>query len=74
MTVTRWILTLVLTACVSAPAIGQDAFSDATEVRPLLPGAAVPDVAFTKLDGSKLSLSAAIASQPTVLIFYRGGW
>ena len=48
--------------------------SSAQEISPLLPGLKAPDVTFRQLDGSPLSLSAAVSEKKTVLIFYRGGW
>jgi len=46
----------------------------AQQVRPLLIGAEVPDVTLATGDGQAFDLQAAVAKQPTVIIFYRGGW
>ena len=46
----------------------------AEEVRPLLMGAAVPEISLRTAEGEAFDLNAAIAEKPTVLIFYRGGW
>lgn len=46
----------------------------AEQVRPLLVGAAVPRLALRTADGSPFDLNAALAAQPTVLVFYRGHW
>lgn len=43
-------------------------------VSPLLIGATVPDVTVRDADGTALSLAEAAGKQPTILIFYRGGW
>ena len=64
----------LMTALAGVPVLAQDVFSSAEEIRPLLPGSAVPDVQLERLDGSALSVREAAASKPTVLIFYRGGW
>lgn len=37
-------------------------------------GQVIPEVAVTTEEGQSLALRAAVATQPTVLIFYRGGW
>jgi hypothetical protein len=48
--------------------------ASAEEIRPLLIGAAVPAVEVKTLDGSAVDLAEKVQEQPTVLIFYRGGW
>jgi hypothetical protein len=54
---------------------GKDSIAtSAEEICPLLPGMEVPDVALVTTDGKSFSLKSEIASQPTILIFYRGGW
>ncbi len=58
-----------------APSGGEDAPPDAAEkIRPLLIGARVPKLTLTTLAGEPFDLNAAVAKQPTVLIFYRGNW
>jgi peroxiredoxin len=49
-------------------------YESAEAVQPLQPGAAVPAVEVQDLDGRPVDLAAAVKQQPTVLIFYRGGW
>lgn len=46
----------------------------APEVRPILIGADVPAVVLETVNGETFDLKAAVATQPTILIFYRGGW
>lgn len=46
----------------------------AEQIRPLLIGASVPEVSVQSMTGEEIDLAAAVRSQPTVLIFYRGGW
>lgn len=48
--------------------------NSAADIRPLLIGATVPQVALQTADGKAFDLSGAVAKKPTVLIFYRGGW
>ncbi len=46
----------------------------ADQVHPLLIGTPVPDAALSDVDGKAVSLRAAIAGKPTLLVFYRGSW
>lgn len=48
--------------------------ASANEIRPLLIGAGIPDVALTTTAGEPFDFKAVIATKPTILIFYRGGW
>ena len=48
--------------------------ASATDVRPLLIGAKVPELTLSSADGSPFDLTRALATKPTILIFYRGGW
>jgi len=41
---------------------------------PLKAGDLVPDVAVLGAEGEEISLARAVTEQPTVLVFYRGGW
>lgn len=43
-------------------------------INPLKAGAKVPDTTVFTPDGSPQSLRSLIARQPSILIFYRGGW
>lgn len=51
-----------------------DIAASAQDVRPLLVGATVPSLTLVSVDGEAFDLNEAIKSQPTILIFYRGGW
>lgn len=44
------------------------------QIRPLLAGAPVPDVTLVAPDRHPVVLRDALAKQPTILIYYRGGW
>ena len=48
--------------------------SSASEARPLEVGSKIPAASLLTADGRPFSLRDAVAKQPTVLIFYRGGW
>ena len=56
------------TTGVKAPAASAEA------VQPLKAGDTIPNVMLTNADGLDFPLSRIIKNQPTVLIFYRGGW
>ncbi|BDX08430.1 peroxiredoxin-like family protein [Planctobacterium marinum] len=46
----------------------------ADEVSPVLNGQMIPDATLYDLDDKPVSLKSLVSQQPTVLIFYRGGW
>lgn len=48
--------------------------SSAESVRPLGVGDTVPGVELRSVAGLPVALRALVARQPTVLVFYRGGW
>ena len=43
-------------------------------IRPLLIGAEIPDVTLATADYQPVVLRETLAGQPTILIYYRGGW
>lgn len=63
-----WALVAATGVAVAEVPVAPDAVS------PLLIGASVPDVTVRDAAGSELSLAEAAGKQPTILIFYRGGW
>ncbi len=44
------------------------------DISPLLVGEKVPNIKITSTEGDKISLFDIIEAQPTILLFYRGGW
>ena len=48
--------------------------SSPTEIQPILVGSNIPAVILTDVNNDPFDLMAAIKSQPTILIYYRGGW
>ncbi len=46
----------------------------ADQIQPLLIGATVPSVQVVTADGEAVDLKEIVSGQPTILIFYRGGW
>ena len=67
------LLTLSLT--LGPTALAQTLIPDAAEkVTPLAVGSKVPKVSVTTLEGKVVDFPKLLSAQPTVLIFYRGGW
>ncbi len=64
---------LVLTSLLAFSAVALEARSP-QEIRPLLIGAAVPDVTVRAADGATVRLRDLTKEKRTALIFYRGGW
>lgn len=62
---------LSASAVVAAPA---DVAPSADQVRPPLVGSTVPDVGVRSIEGESVQLADLVAGQPSILIFYRGGW
>ncbi len=50
------------------------AAQSAEEICPLKVGAHIPDITLPSFEGELVNLLAEIASKPTIVIFYRGGW
>ena len=44
------------------------------QIRPLMIGAHIPDVTLVTPDHKPVVLRDVLAKQPTILIYYRGGW
>ena len=70
---TRAFLAGAALVCAS-PVLAAEVPTSAEDVRPLLVGSAVPEVELPTVDGGDVDLLAAARAQPTILIFYRGGW
>jgi len=64
---------LLLTASAGWAAATEIAAS-ADEVRPILLGSKMPDVALRTVSGEATTLARQVGGQPAILVFYRGGW
>jgi hypothetical protein len=64
----------VLAATSRADTHGPFIADDPGQIRPLLIGAHVPDVTLITPDHQPIVLRDALSKQPTILIYYRGGW
>jgi len=59
----------------SSPAATQSVIaSHAQDVQPLPVGERAPDAALRRPDGQTVRLGSLLATKPSILIFYRGGW
>lgn len=64
-----------ITSIIAAMVVSLTAFAnDISEIKPILIGSEVPEATIENADGHEISLADAIASKPTILVFYRGGW
>ncbi|MBO6587301.1 MAG: AhpC/TSA family protein [Gracilimonas sp.] len=52
----------------------QDYAASANAVTPLLISSEIPDVTVKNIDGETVSLRDKVYEQPSILVFYRGGW
>jgi hypothetical protein len=73
------ILAGALLAAMFTAAVGQNEESTTVptapeEICPLLIGAEIPDVTLVTAGYESVVLREALATQPTILIYYRGGW
>ena len=67
------IFALLLCASIMAKGEGKPAAS-AEEITPLKVGEKAPQVKLKTSEGEDFDLSASLAEQPTILVFYRGSW
>lgn len=67
-------ITTALLFCTSLPLAAAQIADSPAQVRPLLNGSTVPAISLLDQQGKTVDLLAKIRQQPTVLVFYRGGW
>ena len=48
--------------------------SSPEEINPLKTGQSIPEVNIKNIKGESVSLNSLVSENPTILIFYRGGW
>ena len=65
---------LALVLLFSPSSIAQDYAMSAEEVNPVLISSTIPDVSVKNTDGENLNLRDIVKDQPTIFVFYRGGW
>lgn len=70
----RHALAVLMLTAASGWAAATEIAAAATEIRPILLGSRVPDVALRTVEGQPTSLSKQVGGSPAILVFYRGGW
>ncbi len=65
---------LAATAAFAGGDDGKPIPTSATDVTPLPVGAQIPSILLQTVGGEPVDLGAAVRENPSVLIFYRGGW
>ena len=63
---------LMLTVASAAPAA--ELAASAEQVRPILMGSKLPEVALRTVSGDATTLAKQVGGKPAILVFYRGGW
>ncbi len=70
----RNLLMLLCLSLAPAASMAAELATAPDQIRPLLLGSKLPDVALATLDGKPTTLKAQVGGKPTILVFYRGGW
>lgn len=70
----KLLMTGLLLVSALATAANPEFPSGPEQIRPLLLGTLLPDVALRTLDGGATTLAREVDGKPTILVFYRGGW
>lgn len=65
---------LFLLAALVSGGLSAGVAPSADQVRPRLIGDAVPDVAVETADGKAVPLRTVTEGDPSIVVFYRGGW
>ncbi len=71
---TSFIAMLLLTSLSTTAQQSGNVPQQATDIAPLLIGEKAPEISLVNIKGEEVKLPIQFAIQPTVLIFYRGGW
>ena len=58
----------------SSTTFAQDYAMSAEKVNPVLISSTIPDVSVKNIDGVNVKLRDLVKTQPTIFVFYRGGW
>lgn len=68
---------LLMFTVLSSDSSGQEKSTVASspeEINPLKTGQSIPEVNIKNIKGESVSLNSIVSENPTILIFYRGGW
>jgi len=67
------LVVLLFLSLLSTPGLAEVA-ETAEKIRPLLPGAKIPNAKMQRVDGTPFYLAREVEQRPSIIIFYRGGW
>ncbi|RMH69201.1 MAG: AhpC/TSA family protein [Gemmatimonadetes bacterium] len=70
----RPVFILFFLCIISTVAVAADVPASAEDICPIKMGAELPQITLTTIEGESFDLKAAVSKQPTILIYYRGGW
>jgi peroxiredoxin len=65
---------MVVLMATSSSAAAVELAGSPEQVRPLLLGSTMPEVALRTPDGKQTTLRTQVGGKPAILVFYRGGW
>jgi peroxiredoxin len=68
------VLALLLIAPTLAAGESRAVPNDPNDIRPILVGQSLPRITLKSAGRRPFDLNAAVASKPTILVFFRGGW
>ncbi len=68
------LLLTALSLFLSSSSIAQTIPDSPSKVNPILINSSIPDVSLKNIDGEDVVLKELVAQQPTMIVFYRGGW
>ena len=72
--ISRFYCIVLLTISLTGLATAQTVPDAPEEVSPILINSQIPDVSVLNIEGERVALRELASQQPTMLIFYRGGW
>jgi len=73
------IMILVTGCCSTSPPVGRTDSeiyvpNRAEDINPIMTGQLMPDLVLLTEDSTKFNLTSVLSDNPTVIVFYRGGW
>ena len=68
------LLSICIASNVSARGLDPVVADSPQTIRPLLIGASLPDLTLADVRGNAVDLNVVLAKQPSIIMFYRGGW
>ncbi|MDZ7806356.1 MAG: peroxiredoxin-like family protein [Gracilimonas sp.] len=65
---------VLVSLCFFSVAFGQSYAQTSEKVSPILISSEIPDVELKNIEGETVRLKELVSRQPSILVFYRGGW